>query len=106
MNIYIGNLSREIGEDELRAEFQAFGEIKSVQIIKDKWSGESKGFGFIEMPKKEEAEAAINALNGKQLGSKTLVVNEARPREDRGGRRGPRGRFGGGRQGGGNRSNQ
>jgi len=108
MNIFVGNLSREVSDEDLRAEFQAFGEIKSIQIIKDKFSGDSKGFGFIEMPKKEEAEAAIRALNGKQLGGKSIVVNEARPREDRrtgggGGGRGGRGRGGFGGGGGGGR---
>lgn len=109
MNLFIGNLSQGVSEDDLRAEFQSFGEIKSLQIIKDKFSGQSKGFGFVEMPKKEEAEAAMKALNGKQLAGKSIVVNEARPREERGsggggGRRGGRGGFGGGgggRRGGG-----
>ncbi|MBI5020730.1 MAG: RNA-binding protein [Ignavibacteriales bacterium] len=95
MNLFVGNLSHGVSEDDLRAEFQAFGEIKSIQIIKDKFSGESKGFGFVEMPKKEEAEAAMKALNSKPLDGKAIVVNEARPREERGG--------GGGRRGGGGR---
>jgi RNA recognition motif-containing protein len=110
MNLFVGNLSHGVSEDDLRAEFQAFGEIKSIQIIKDKFSGESKGFGFVEMPKKEEAEAAMKALNGKTLDNKSIVVNEARPREERGsggggGRRGGGGRGGfGGGGGGGRRS--
>jgi RNA recognition motif-containing protein len=95
MNIYAGNLSRELTEDELRQAFEEFGEVKSVNIINDKYSGESKGFGFIEMPSKEEGKAAIENLNGKDLKGRTLNVNEARPRTDRSGRRG----FGGGRGG-------
>jgi len=101
VNIFVGNLSRNVTEDNLRAEFQPFGEITSVSIIKDKFSGESKGFGFVEMPKKEEAQAAISALNGKELGEKPITVNEARPRNERsgggGGRGGRKGGFGGSR---------
>jgi RNA recognition motif-containing protein len=99
VNIFVGNLPRDITEDALRAEFQKFGEITSVSIIKDKFSGESKGFGFVEMAKQAEAEAAMNGLNGKELGGKALTVNEARPRTEhkgKGGRRG--GGFGGGRR--------
>ena len=102
MRIYVGNLSSEITEEELRQEFEAFGEVESVNIITDKISGRPKGFGFVEMASKSEAEAAITSLNGKTLGERTIVVNEARPRTDnRGGggygdRRG--GGFGGGRQ--------
>jgi len=100
MNIYVGNLAREVTEEELRKEFMAFGEVTSVNIIKDKYSGQSRGFGFVEMPSKSEAEAAITGLKGKTLMERTLDVNEARPRSDsRGGgsygdRRG--GGFGGG----------
>jgi RNA recognition motif-containing protein len=97
MNIYAGNLSRDLTEDELRLAFEEFGQVESVNIIKDKYSGESKGFGFIQMPSKEEGKAAIESLNGKELKGRTLNVNEARPRTDRGGRGG----FGGGRKGGG-----
>jgi cold-inducible RNA-binding protein len=97
MNIYAGNLSRELTEDELRLAFEEFGQVESVSIIKDKYSGESKGFGFIEMPSKEEGKAAIENLNGKELKGRTLNVSEARPRTDRSGRGG----FGGGRKGGG-----
>ncbi len=94
MNIYVGNLSREATEDELRQEFAAFGEVASVNIIKDKYSGQSRGFAFVEMPSKSEAEAAISGLKGKTLKERTLDVNEARPRPDsRGG-----GFGGGGRQ--------
>ncbi len=97
MNIYVGNLARETTEAELRQAFEAFGQVSSVAIIKDKYSGESRGFGFVEMPNTAEAQAAIAGLNGKDLGGRTLNVNEARPREDRGGRGGGgRGRgFGG-----------
>jgi len=93
MNIYVGNLSREVSEAELRETFQAFGEVASAAIIKDKFTGESRGFGFVEMPNKDEAEAAISGLNGKDLKGRALNVNEARPRRDD--RRG--GGFGGGR---------
>jgi len=102
MRIYVGNLSSEITEEELRQEFEAFGEVESVNIITDKISGRPKGFGFVEMASKSEAEAAITSLNGKTLKERTIVVNEARPRTDnRGGgsygdRRG--GGFSGGRQ--------
>ena len=95
MNIYVGNLSREVTEDDLREALKEFGEVTSVNLIKDKFSGESKGFGFVEMPSKDEAQSAINELNGKELKGQTLNVNEARPR--------PEGRRGGGRQGGGRR---
>ena len=102
MNIYVGNLSLEVTEEELRQEFMAFGEIESVNIIMDKYSGRPKGFGFVEMPSVSEGQAAITALNGKTLKERTLNVNAARPRsENRGGgsygdRKG--GGFGGGRQ--------
>jgi len=105
VNIYVGNLSRDMSEAELREAFQAFGEIQSCNIIKDKFTGESRGFGFVEMPNKAEAEAAISGLNGKDLKGRTISVNEARPRTDRprsggfgGGRGGGRGGFGGGRR--------
>lgn len=97
MNIYAGNLSRDLTEDELRMAFEEFGQVESVNIIHDKYSGESKGFGFIQMPSKEEGQAAIENLNGKELKGRTINVNEARPRTARGGRGG----FGGGRKGGG-----
>lgn len=88
MNIYVGNLARETTEAELRRAFEAFGQVSSVAIIKDKYSGESRGFGFVEMPNATEAQAAIAGLNGKEMGGRTLNVNVARPREDRGGRGG------------------
>lgn len=100
MNIYVGNLSRETTEAELRQAFEAHGQVNSAAIIKDKFSGESRGFGFVEMPNRTEAQAAIAALNGKMLGGRTLTVNEAKPREDRpGGGAGPDRRGGGGRRG-------
>jgi len=95
MNIYVGNLSSDVTEDELREEFKAFGAVTTVSIIKDKYSGQSRGFGFVEMPTKAEAEAAIAGLKGKTLKERTLDVNEARPRTDSRG-----GGFGGGRGGG------
>ena len=98
MNIYIGNLSREVTEDELRQSFEAFGQVTSVNVIKDRYSGESRGFGFVEMSTKSEAQAAINGLNGTSLGERTLSVSEARPRTEGGGGRRP---FGGGGFGGG-----
>ncbi len=105
MNIYIGNLSRDVTEEDLRQAFEGFGQIGSINIIKDKFSGQSRGFGFVEMPGKAEAQAAINGLNGKELKGRTLSVNEARPQtEHRGGGGGGdrRGGGGGGRgQGGG-----
>ncbi len=92
MNIYVGNLSREATESDLREAFQAFGEVSSAAIIKDKFSGESRGFGFVEMPSKAEGEKAISGLNGKSIKGRNITVNEARPRTDnRGG-----GGFGGG----------
>ena len=102
MNIYIGNLSPRTSEDELRGVFEEFGEVDSVKIIKDNFTGKSKGFGFIEMPNQSQAQAAITGLNGKELGGSALTVNEARPRENRagGGRPGGRGGHGGGFGGG------
>jgi RNA recognition motif-containing protein len=95
MNIYVGNLLREVTEDDLRKAFEAFGQVTSASIIKDKFSGESRGFGFVEMPAKAEAQAAINGLNGKELKGQVLNINEARPRAE-GGRGGER--RGGGRR--------
>src|SRR5665647_602595 len=101
MNIYVGNISRTATEQDLKDAFSAFGEVSSSSIIKDKFSGESRGFGFVEMPNKEEADKAIADLNGKDLKGRPLTVNEARPRTDRprtgGGAGGGRGGFGGGR---------
>jgi RNA recognition motif-containing protein len=82
MNIYAGNLSFDLTEEDLRQAFESYGKVESVTIVKDKYSGLSKGFGFVEMPAKAEATAAINGLNGKDLQGRTLKVNEARPRSD------------------------
>ncbi len=106
MNIYVGNLSNQTTEDDLRQAFEAFGQVESVNIIKDRFSGESRGFGFVEIPSKEEAQKAIEEMNGKDLNGRAVNVNEARPKTDRGGGRGGgggggRGRGGGGRGGGG-----
>jgi RNA recognition motif-containing protein len=106
MNIFVGNLSKDVTDDDLQNMFSEFGNVRSVKIIKDLFSGESKGFGFIEMPGISEAQKAINELNTKELKGKKIVVNEARPRNDRRGGSGGRGgsRGGGGRSsGGGNR---
>lgn len=103
MNIYVGNLSREVAEDELRQKFEAFGQVTSVNIIKDRYSGESRGFGFVEMATKSEAQAAINELNGTSLGERTLSVSEARPRTEGGRGGGSYGRGGGSYGGGGGR---
>jgi cold-inducible RNA-binding protein len=100
MKIYVGNLSYEATEEDLRQEFEAFGTVTSVNIITDKYSGRPKGFGFIEMASVSEGQAAIAGLNGKTLKERTLNVSTARPRSDDrgggsyGGRRG--GGFGGG----------
>jgi RNA recognition motif-containing protein len=99
MNIYVGNLSYDVTEQSLRQTFEAFGNVASVNLIKDKYTGQSKGFGFVEMPEKSEAMAAIEALNGKELKGRTMNVNEARPpAEDRrgGGGGGPRRKSSGG----------
>jgi len=82
MNIYVGNLARDASQDDLKQAFESFGEVTSVNIIKDRFSGESKGFGFVEMPSKTQAQAAIEGLNGTDLKGKVLTVNEARPRSD------------------------
>jgi RNA recognition motif-containing protein len=95
MNIYVGSLSYKATEEDLKQAFEGFGQVESVKIIKDKYSGESRGFGFVEMPDKAEAQSAIEGLNGKELKGRRLNVNEARPRSE-GGR-------GGGRRGGGRR---
>lgn len=83
MNIYVGNISYKLSEEELRSTFEEFGTVESVKFITDRDSGRSKGFGFVEMPNKDEATKAINVLNGKELMGRALAVNEARPREER-----------------------
>ncbi|NTU51322.1 MAG: RNA-binding protein, partial [Candidatus Aminicenantes bacterium] len=82
MNIYVGNLPGTVNENDLREVFQAFGEVEKTAVIKDKFSGESRGFGFVEMPNKAEAEKAISLVNGKDLKGRTAKVNEAKPRTD------------------------
>ncbi len=101
MNIYIGNLSYEATDDDLRKAFEAYGQVSSANVIKDKYSGQSRGFGFVEMPEKTEAQSAIENLNGKDLRGQQMNVSEARPRPDRGkgggaGRQGRGHGFGGG----------
>lgn len=89
MKIYVGNLPYNVTEEDLKRAFAAFGQVESVSIITDQFSGRSKGFGFVEMPVKEEAQAAISGMNGKTMSDRALNVNEARPRSDnRGGSRG------------------
>ena len=110
MNIYVGNLSYEVTEDDLQLAFEPFGQVESVTIIKDKDSGQSKGFGFVEMASKAEGQSAIDDLNGKEIKGRAINVNEARPRTEsrssgggygggRGGQGGGRGGQGGGRGG-------
>jgi len=97
MNIYVGNLSRDATEEDLRKAFEAFGQVTSAKIITDKFTGDSRGFGFVEMPDNPEAQSAISGLDGKDLKGRTLKINEARPRRDdrRGGGGFNRGGFGG-----------
>lgn len=83
MNIYVGNLSYDVSEEELRQIFESHGAVSSVAIIKDKFTGNSKGFGFVEMPQESEATAAIEGLNGTELRGRALNVNQARPKPDR-----------------------
>jgi RNA recognition motif-containing protein len=102
MNIYVGNLSYEVSGENLRQAFEAFGQVSSASIVKDKYSGQPRGFGFVEMPDQAEAQAAIQNLNGKELLGRPMNVNEARPRTDRGrsgGQGGHRGRSGYGSRG-------
>ena len=82
MNIYVGNLSFDVTEQDLRQAFEDFGQVTSANIISDKYTGQSKGFGFIEMAAKEQAQAAISGMNGKEMKGRALNVNEARPRND------------------------
>lgn len=110
MNIYVGNLDHDVTDEDLQKAFEAFGQVSSAKVIKDKFTSQSRGFGFVEMPEKSEAQAAISGLNEKDLKGRTLKVNEARPRsDDRGGRGGfgrggsGRGGYGGGGFGGGRR---
>ena len=96
MNIYVGNLSGDVSDEDLRQAFEAFGQVASATVIKDKFSDESRGFGFVDMPSKDEAHSAIEDLNGKDLKGQSLNVNEARPRTES---RGGRGGYGGSRGG-------
>ena len=103
MNIYVGDLSYDVSTEDLRQAFEAYGEVSSANIIKDKYSGQPRGFAFVEMPNDGEAQAAIKNLSGKELSGRQIKVSEARPRADRGGPgrqggSGGRSGFGGGRR--------
>ena len=95
--LYVGNLSYDTSEEDLRKSFEGFGTVESVTVVTDKYTGKSKGFAFVEMGSREEAQAAMSGLNGTQLGDRTLKVDEARPKPERrgGGDRGGRGGYGG-----------
>ena len=97
MNIYVGNLPKTTTEEAVRKVFEEYGEVAEVKLIKDQYSGELRGFGFVEMPSKSDAQKAIQEVDGTELEGNTLIVNEARRREDRSGGR----QRGGGRRGGG-----
>ncbi len=97
MNIFVGNLSYQATDEDLRAAFEAYGQVSSASVIIDKFTGKSRGFGFVEMPNAEEGQRAVQALNDSELKGRAIKVNEARPREDRP----PRRDFGGGGGGGG-----
>lgn len=99
-NIYVANLPYSTGDDELRSQFEEYGTVDKATIIKDRDTGRSRGFGFVEMPHDDEAEAAIEALNGTDMGGRPLTVNEARPRQPRSGGGGGGGYRGGGGGGG------
>ncbi len=96
MNIYVGNLSREITEDDLRQAFEAFGQVRSVNIVRNRVDGESVGFGFVGMPSKNEGQTAINEMNGKDLKGQTINVEEGRRKSPRLANRSGQGSFGGG----------
>ncbi|MCA9269327.1 MAG: RNA-binding protein [Planctomycetales bacterium] len=95
-NIYVGNLAFSVTDDDLRQAFEQFGQVSSASVVKDRETGRSRGFGFVEMPDAQEGQAAIDGLNLQPINGRNVTVNEARPREDR-----PRGGGGGGRGGGG-----
>lgn len=104
MNIFVGNLPHASSEEDLRKEFEAYGVVSKVSILKDKFTGEPRGFGFVEMSSDQEAQAAMNALNGKEFMGRALSVNEARPKTEfssrEGGNRGGWNRDRGGDRGG------
>jgi len=102
MNIFIGNLAKEVTEDDLTQEFSAFGKVSSAKVIRDMFSGESKGFGLVEMPSTTDAQEAMNQLNTKDVKGKKITVNEARPKTNGGGRRPSGGGHSGGNFRGGN----
>ena len=106
MKLYVGNLAFQTSNDDLQQLFAQAGTVESASIVEDRDTGRSRGFGFVEMASAEEGRAAIEQFNGKEVNGRSLTVNEARPREDRGNRGGGGGRggFGGNRSGGGNRS--
>ncbi len=104
MKLYVGNLSFQTSSDDLQELFAQAGTVESASVVEDRETGRSRGFGFVEMSSKEEGQAAIQQFNGHEIGGRALNVNEAKPREDRGGGGGGRGGFGGGRNGGGGRS--
>lgn len=87
MNIYVGNISRESTEDDIKQAFAEFGEVSSINLIKDKFTGQYRGFGFVEMPNKEQADAAIKALDGQRINGRALNVAEAKPKTDAGNRK-------------------
>jgi len=94
MNIYVGNLSYDVSEENLREAFEAVGQVTSVTIVKDRYSGQPRGFGFVEMPNRDEAQTAIKNLNGTEFMGRKMNVNEAHPRTDRKRSGGQRGRTG------------
>jgi len=96
MNIYVGNIPHKTTDEELMQAFEGFGEVISAKIVKDRFTGQSRGFGFVEMPNKDEAQAAIDGTNGQDFQGRTLRVNEARPRPERSDRRPSNGNGGGG----------
>ncbi len=107
MNLYVSNLNYKVADQDLRALFSQFGEVASAKVITDKFTGQSRGFGFVEMPNESEGNQALDALNGTELEGRSISVNEARPREERprsnfGGGGGDRGGYGGGNSRGGN----
>ena len=98
MNLYVGNLPYDISEEELKQAFEVFGQVETATIVKDKFTGTPRGFGFVEMPEKESGQAAITGMDGKEFKGRVIRVNEAKPRTEGGGHRGG---GGGGRSGGG-----